>query len=112
MTNAAISANGKGIDYFGQAKPSSPKEGDTWFWDDGTDFGIKQYTNGEWVDLVSSNTADKIEAGVTEAVSQAKAHVDEVKQVLSTDIETAKSQAASLANAAEENAKSEATSLV
>ncbi|WP_273708185.1 hypothetical protein, partial [Leuconostoc mesenteroides] len=111
LTNAAISANGKGIDYFGQAKPSSPKEGDTWFWDDGTDFGIKQYTNGEWVDLVSSNTADKIEAGVTEAVSQAKAHVDEVKQVLSTDIETAKSQAASLANAAEENAKSEATSL-
>ncbi|WP_273750774.1 gp58-like family protein [Leuconostoc mesenteroides] len=110
LTNAAISANGKGIDYFGQAKPSSPKEGDTWFWDDGTDFGIKQYTNGEWVDLVSSNTADKIEAGVTEAVSQAKSHTDEVKQSISRDIETAKSQAASLANAAEANAKSEAVS--
>ncbi|KDA50948.1 Phage hyaluronidase [Leuconostoc mesenteroides subsp. cremoris T26] len=93
LTNAAISANGKGIDYFGQAKPSSPKEGDTWFWDDGTDFGIKQYTNGEWVDLVSSNTAEKISASVTEAVSQAKAHTDEVKQGLLSDISTAKSDA-------------------
>ncbi|KDA48644.1 hypothetical protein L964_1865 [Leuconostoc pseudomesenteroides 1159] len=110
LTNAAISANGKGIDYFGQAKPSSPKEGNTWFWDDGTDFGIKQYTNGEWVDLVGSNTAEKISAGVTEAVSQAKSHTDEVKQGLSSDIATAKSQAASLANAAEVNAKSEAVS--
>ncbi|MDG9749626.1 hypothetical protein P1N54_00935 [Leuconostoc mesenteroides] len=110
LTNAAISANGKGTDYFGQAKPSSPKEGNTWFWDDGTDFGIKQYTNGEWVDLVGSNTAEKISAGVTEAVSQAKAHTDEVKQGLSSDIATAKSQAASLANAAEANAKSELVS--
>ncbi|WP_273715620.1 hypothetical protein [Leuconostoc mesenteroides] len=71
LTNAAISANGKGIDYFGQAKPSSPKEGDTWFWDDGTDFGIKQYTNGEWVDLAGSNTAEKISAAVDDAVAQA-----------------------------------------
>ena len=110
LTNAAISANGKGIDYFGQAKPSSPKEGNTWFWDDGTDFGIKQYTDGEWVDLVSSHTAEKIEAGVTKAVSQAKAHIDEVKQSISSDIATATSQAASLANAAEANAKSEAVS--
>ncbi|MCT4420296.1 hypothetical protein EFT49_08880 [Leuconostoc falkenbergense] len=110
LTNAAISANGKGIDYFGQAKPSSPKEGNTWFWDDGTDFGIKQYTNGEWVDLVSSNTAEKIAASVTESVSQAKAHTDEVKQGLSSDIATATSQAASLANAAEASAKSEAVS--
>ncbi|WP_273713150.1 gp58-like family protein [Leuconostoc mesenteroides] len=111
MTNAAISANGKGIDYFGQAKPSSPKEGNTWFWDDGTDFGIKQYTNGEWVDLAGSNTAEKIAASVTEAVTQAKAHTDEVKQVLSSDIATAKSRAASQASTAEANAKSEATSL-
>ncbi|WP_273705123.1 hypothetical protein, partial [Leuconostoc mesenteroides] len=111
LTNAAISANGKGIDYFGQAKPSSPKEGNTWFWDDGTDFGIKQYTNGEWVDLAGSNTQEKIEAAVTDAVTQAKSHTDEVKQGLSSDIATAKSQAASLANAAEANAKSEATSL-
>jgi hypothetical protein len=110
LTNAAISANGKGIDYFGQAQPSSPKEGDTWFWDDGTDFGIKQYTNGEWVDLAGSNTAEKITAGVTEAVAQANAHTDEVKQGLSTDISTAKSQAASQASAAETNAKSAATS--
>ncbi|MFT9414761.1 gp58-like family protein, partial [Leuconostoc falkenbergense] len=110
LTNAAISANGKGIDYFGQAQPASPKEGDTWFWDDGTDFGIKQYNNGEWVDLAGSNTAEKIAAGVTDAVSQANAHTDEVKQGLSTDIDTAKSQAASQASTAEANAKSAATS--
>ncbi len=110
LTNAAISANGKGIDYFGQAKPSSPKEGNTWFWDDGTDFGIKQYTNGEWVDLAGSNTAEKIAAGVTEAISQANAHTDEVKQGLSSDIATATSQATSQANAAEASAKSAATS--
>ncbi|WP_273947693.1 gp58-like family protein [Leuconostoc mesenteroides] len=110
LTNAAISANGKGIDYFGQAQPSSPKEGNTWFWDDGTDFGIKQYTNGEWIDLAGSNTAEKISAAVNDAVSQAKSHTDEVKQGLSSDIATAKSQAASLANAAEANAKSAATS--
>jgi len=78
LTNAAISANGKGIDYFGQAKPSSPKEGDTWFWDDGTDFGIKQYTNGEWVDLAGSNTAEKIATAVTDAVTQAKAYSDQL----------------------------------
>ncbi|MFT8911523.1 hypothetical protein, partial [Leuconostoc pseudomesenteroides] len=105
LTNAAISANGKGIDYFGQAQPSSPKEGDTWFWDDGTDFGIKQYTNGEWVDLAGSKTAEKITAAVTEAVAQAKTYTDEKKQELSTDIATAKSQAASQANTAEANAK-------
>lgn len=110
LTNAAISANGKGIDYFGQAQPSSPKEGDTWFWDDGTDFGIKQYTNGEWVDLAGSNTAEKIAAAVTDAVTQANAHTDEVKQSLSSDIATAKSQAASQASAAEANAKSASTS--
>ncbi|MDY5164480.1 gp58-like family protein [Leuconostoc falkenbergense] len=110
LTNAAISANGKGIDYFGQAQPSSPKEGDTWFWDDGTDFGIKQYTNGEWVDLAGSNTAEKIANAVTDAVLQAKSHTDEVKQGLSTDIATAKSQATSQASTAEANAKSEAVS--
>lgn len=78
LTNAAISANGKGIDYFGQAKPSSPKEGDTWFWDDGTDFGIKQYTNGEWVDLAGSNTAEKIATAVDDAVTQANAYSDQL----------------------------------
>ncbi|TOZ04891.1 hypothetical protein [Leuconostoc pseudomesenteroides] len=110
LTNAAISANGKGIDYFGQAQPSSPKEGDTWFWDDGTDFGIKQYTNGEWVYLAGSNTAEKIATAVNDAVSQANTYTDEVKQGLSSDIATAKSQATSQANAALASAKSAATS--
>ena len=62
------------------------------------------------MDLAGSNTAEKIAAGVTDAVAQAKSHTDEVKQGLSTDIGTAKSQAASQANSAEANAKSAATS--
>ncbi|MCT4390475.1 gp58-like family protein, partial [Leuconostoc falkenbergense] len=88
-----------------------PQEGDTWFWVNGDKSGIKVFVNGDWVEPVDSDTQEKIAASVTEAVSQAKAHTDEVKQGLSSDIETAKSQAASQASAAEANAKSEATSL-
>ncbi|WP_273712031.1 phage tail spike protein [Leuconostoc mesenteroides] len=107
----AVSANGKSTNYYGSVEPSHPQKGDTWFWVNGDKSGIKIFVNGEWVDPVDSDTQEKIAAGVTEAVTQAKAHTDEVKQSLSTDIETAKSQAASLAITAEANAKSEATSL-
>ncbi|MCT3116179.1 hypothetical protein, partial [Leuconostoc lactis] len=107
----AVSANGKSTNYYGSVKPSYPQKGDAWFWVNGDKSGVKVFVNGEWVDLVDSDTQEKIEASVTKAVSQAKAHTDEVKQGLSSDIATAKSQAASLANTAEANAKSEATSL-
>lgn len=107
----AVSANGKSTNYYGSVKPSHPQEGDTWFWVNGDKSGIKVFVNGEWVDQVDSDTQEKIAAAVTDAVSQAKSHIDEVKQGLSSDIATATSQAASLANAAEANAKSEATSL-
>uniref|UniRef100_UPI00236165DB phage tail spike protein n=1 Tax=Leuconostoc mesenteroides TaxID=1245 RepID=UPI00236165DB len=106
----AVSANGKSTNYYGSVKPSHPQKGDAWFWVNGDKSGVKVFVNGDWVDLVDSDTQEKIEAGVTEAVSQAKSHIDEVKQGLSRDIETAKSQAASLANAAEANAKSEVVS--
>lgn len=106
----AVSANGKSTNYYGSVEPSHPQKGDAWFWVNGDKSGIKVFVNGEWVDLVDSDTQEKIEASVTKAVSQAKSHTDEVKQGLSSDIETAKSQAASLANAAEANAKSEAVS--
>ncbi|MBZ5968963.1 phage tail spike protein [Leuconostoc gasicomitatum] len=107
----AVSADGKSTNYYGSVEPSHPQEGDTWFWVNGDKSGIKVFVNGDWVDLVDSDTQEKIAASVTEAVTQAKAHTDEVKQGLSSDIATAKSQATSQANAAEANAKSEATSL-
>lgn len=96
----AVSANGKSTNYYGSVKPSHPQEGDTWFWVNGDKSGIKQFVNGDWADLVDSDTQEKIAASVTEAVTQAKEHVEEVKQGLSSDIATAKSQATSLANAA------------
>ncbi|WP_273752809.1 phage tail spike protein [Leuconostoc mesenteroides] len=106
----AVSANGKSTNYYGSVEPSHPQKGDAWYWVNGDKSGIKVFVNGDWVDLVDSDTQEKIAAGVTEAISQAKAHTDEVKQGLSRDISTAKSQAAVLANAAEANAKIEAVS--
>ncbi|SPJ44107.1 hypothetical protein [Leuconostoc carnosum] len=53
------------------------------------------YLNGKWVEDINPNLKKSIQDGVTEAVSQAKSHVEEVKQGLSSDIATAKSQAAS-----------------
>ena len=107
----AVSANGKSTNYYGSVEPSHPQKGDTWFWVNGDKSGIKVFVNGEWVYQVDSDTQEKIAAAVTDAVAQAKSHTDEVKQSLSSDIDTAKSRAVEAANAAEANAKSEATSL-
>lgn len=106
----AVSANGKSTNYYGSVKPSHPQKGDAWFWVNGDKSGVKVFVNGDWVEPVDSDTQEKIEASVTKAVAQANAHTDEVKQGLSSDIATAKSQAASLASTAEANAKSEAVS--
>ncbi|ADP69234.1 virion structural protein [Leuconostoc phage phiMH1] len=107
---AAVSANGKNKNYYGSVEPSHPQEGDLWYWVDGDKSGVKQFVSGDWVDLVDSDTQEKIDDAVYDAVAQANAHTDEVKQGLSTDIATAKSQAASQASSAEANAKSAATS--
>ena len=74
--------------------------------------GTHGYTfiNGHWIEDINPNLKKSIQDGVTTAVAQAKAHTDEVKQGLSSDIATAKSQATSQASTAEANAKSEATS--
>ena len=70
----AVSADGKSTNYYGSVEPSHPQEGDTWFWVNGDKSGIKQFVNGDWVDLVDSDTQEKIAASVTEAVAQANAH--------------------------------------
>ncbi|WP_273709444.1 phage tail spike protein [Leuconostoc mesenteroides] len=112
QTQWTINQIGRPGTTYGATAPDSPKVGDIWFKhlpDGGTE--IYRWNGDIWELLASPTTADDIAKAVDDAVSQAKSHTDEVKQVLSTDIETAKSQAASLANAAEANAKSEATSL-
>uniref|UniRef100_UPI00235FF90E phage tail spike protein n=1 Tax=Leuconostoc mesenteroides TaxID=1245 RepID=UPI00235FF90E len=70
----AVSANGKSTNYYGSVEPSHPQKGDAWFWVNGDKSGVKVFVNGEWVDLVDSDTQGKIEASVTKAVSQAKSH--------------------------------------
>lgn len=112
QTQWTINQIGRPSTTFGNTEPANPKVGDVFFKelpDGGTE--IHRWNGNIWELIVSPTTADDIDKAVNDAVSQAKAHTDEVKQGLSSDIETAKSQAVSLASTAEANAKSEATSL-
>lgn len=116
--NALISANGKNTSYYLNSVddlPTKANEGDLAWVKSGDGTVMYIYTKKAdgsyyWEKRIDPEMGDQIAAGVTEAVTQANAHTDEVKQGLSTDIATAKSQAASQANAAEANAKSAATS--
>ncbi|OQJ70179.1 hypothetical protein BMS79_07100, partial [Leuconostoc pseudomesenteroides] len=111
QTQWTINQIGRPSTTFGNTEPANPKVGDVFFKelpDGGTE--IYRWNGNIWELLASPTTADDIDKAVTDAVSQAKSHIDEVKQGLSSDIATAKSQAASLANAAEASAKSEAVS--
>lgn len=111
QTQWTINQIGRPGTTYGATAPDSPKVGDIWFKylpDGGTE--INRWNGNIWELLASPTTADDIDKAVNDAVSQAKSHIDEVKQGLSSDIATAKSQAASLANTAEANAKSEAVS--
>lgn len=111
QTQWTINQIGRPGTTYGATAPDSPKVGDIWFKylaDGGTE--IYRWNGDIWELLASPTTADDMAAAVDEAVAQAKAHTDEVKQGLSSDIATATSQAASLASTAEANAKSAATS--
>ncbi|MCX7579833.1 hypothetical protein D0502_10665, partial [Leuconostoc falkenbergense] len=111
QTQWTINQIGRPSTTFGNTEPANPKVGDVFFKelpDGGTE--IYRWNGDIWELLASPTTADDIAAAVDDAVTQAKAHTDEVKQSLSGDIETAKSQAASQASTAEANAKSTATS--
>ncbi|HCU43142.1 MAG TPA: hypothetical protein DIC48_06880 [Leuconostoc pseudomesenteroides] len=111
QTQWTINQIGRPGTTYGATAPDSPKVGDIWFKylpDGGTE--IHRWNGNIWELLASPTTADDIATAVNDAVSQANAHTDEVKQGLSSDIATAKSQAASLASTAEANAKSAATS--
>lgn len=72
VISALISADGKSTNYYGSAEPTSPQEGDQWFWQDGPNSGIKQWHDGAWIDLVDTNTQAEIANSVTQAVAQAQ----------------------------------------
>lgn len=77
-TQAVISSNGKNSNYYGRNEPAHPQEGDTWFWDDGTDSGIRVFTNGKWVDSVDSQTQKRIDNIVDESSEEAKKYADDL----------------------------------
>ena len=86
--NAVKTANGKNTIYSGPNQPQNPREGDMWWYDNGsgTSF-MKQYTNGEWVILVDSNTKQNIEKAVDSAIETSHTYTDELneKQVQTTN---------------------------
>ncbi|MGX6492093.1 phage tail protein [Weissella cibaria] len=86
--NAVKTANGKNTSYSGPNQPQNPREGDMWWYDNGsgTSF-MKQYTNGEWVILIDSNTKQNIEKAVDGAIETSKTYTDELneKQVQTTN---------------------------
>lgn len=98
-TQAVISANGKNSIYSGRNAPAHPQEGDTWFWDDGTDSGIRIFTNGDWVDSVDTKTLERINNAVDGAVNEAQEYADSLS---ATQSEATSSVAHKLSEAAEE----------
>lgn len=82
-TQAVVSANGKNSNHSGRNAPAHPQEGDTWFWDDGADSGIRVFTNGVWVDPVDTKTLERINNAVDSAIETSYTYTDELndKQV-------------------------------
>ena len=79
--NAVKTANGKNASYSGPNQPQNPREGDMWWYDNGsgTSF-MKQYTNGEWVILIDSNTKQNIEKAVDSAIETSHTYTDELNE--------------------------------
>ncbi|MDY2511593.1 phage tail spike protein [Weissella confusa] len=86
-TQAVVSADGKSSNYSGRNEPAHPQEGDTWFWDDGADSGIRVFTNGKWVDSVDTKTQERITNAVDSAIDTSKKYADDLnaKQAQTTN---------------------------
>ncbi|WP_447409114.1 phage tail spike protein [Weissella confusa] len=79
-TQAVTSANGKNTNYYGRNKPAHPQEGDTWFWEDGENSGIKVFKSSDWVDVVDTQTQERITNEVKNAVDTATEYADNLNQ--------------------------------
>ncbi len=102
---AVVSANGKNSNYYGRNGPTRPQEGDLWYWDDGENSGIKQFVNGEWIDLVDTQTNERIDNAVDSAVSEATSHADSLNTA-QTSIANSISASAAAALASASTARS------
>ena len=93
QTQWTINQIGRPSTTFGNTEPANPKVGDVFFKelpDGGTE--IHRWNGNIWELLASPTTADDIAKAVNDAVSQAKSHTDEVKQGLSSDLNSSISQ--------------------
>ena len=65
---AAVSANGKNANYYGQAQPINPMEGDLWYKDLGNgETDMYQYHAGNWILITSTRDLHNVEEQVKQA---------------------------------------------
>lgn len=65
---AAVSANGKNANYYGQAQPINPLEGDLWYKDLGNgETDMYQYHAGNWILITSTRELHNVEKQVKQA---------------------------------------------
>lgn len=65
---AAVSANGKNANYYGQAQPINPMEGDLWYKDLGNgETDMYQYHAGSWILITSTRDLRNVEKQVKQA---------------------------------------------
>lgn len=65
---AAVSANGKNANYYGQAQPINPMEGDLWYKDLGNgETDMYQYYAGNWILITSTRDLHNVEKQVKQA---------------------------------------------
>lgn len=65
---AAVSANGKNTNYYGQAQPINPMEGDLWYKDLGNgETDMYQYHAGNWILITSTRDLHNVEKQVKQA---------------------------------------------
>lgn len=65
---AAVSANGKNANYYGQAQPINPMEGDLWYKDLGNgETDMYQYHAGNWILITSTRDLRNVEKQVKQA---------------------------------------------
>lgn len=76
LDTAIRQSNGKNTNYYGENEPANPIEGDLWYWQKGDESGIKIYHDGDWIDLVDSNTLTNINEQVDKALADAKTYSD------------------------------------
>lgn len=105
LDTAIRQSNGKNTNYYGENEPTGPIEGDLWYWQKGDESGIKIYQDGNWVDLVDSNTLKRINEQVDKALSDANSYADSLAATQASEAAVFQSEAnAALSSAAAERA--------